>query len=327
LAEVDELLRINNLKTHFYTEKGVVPAVDGVDITVSRGKVIGLVGESGCGKSITALSIMGLVEMPPGRIVDGEINFDGRNILKLAKQEMYKLRGNEISMIFQEPMTSLNPVITVGKQVAEAIRLHQNLNAGEAKKIVLDMLDMVGIPEPERRYNSYPHQLSGGLRQRVMIAMALCCRPKLLIADEPTTALDVTIEAQILSLMKELQKQINTSIIMITHNLGVVAEICDDVYVMYAGKIVETTDVFELFEKPLHPYTNGLMNSIPKINSSKEDTRLYNIKGMVPNLLYLPRGCRFSPRCEEAMDICRELEPELYEAGSGHYVRCFKYCK
>ncbi|KUO73641.1 MAG: peptide ABC transporter ATP-binding protein, partial [Clostridia bacterium BRH_c25] len=271
MAEVDELLRINNLKTHFYTEKGVVPAVDGVDITVSRGKVIGLVGESGCGKSITALSIMGLVEMPPGRIVDGEINFDGRNILKLAKQEMYKLRGNEISMIFQEPMTSLNPVITVGKQVAEAIRLHQNLNAGEAKKIVLDMLDMVGIPEPERRYNSYPHQLSGGLRQRVMIAMALCCRPKLLIADEPTTALDVTIEAQILSLMKELQKQINTSIIMITHNLGVVAEICDDVYVMYAGKIVETTDVFELFEKPLHPYTNGLMNSIPKINSSKED--------------------------------------------------------
>jgi len=211
--------------------------------------------------------------------------------------------------------------------VAEAIRLHQNLNFKEAKKIVLDMFDMVGISEPERRYNSYPHQLSGGLRQRVMIAMALCCRPKLLIADEPTTALDVTIEAQILSLMKELQKQINTSIIMITHNLGVVAEICDDVYVMYAGKIVESADVFELFEKPLHPYTNGLMNSIPKINSSKEETRLYSIKGMVPNLLYLPRGCRFSPRCEDAMDICREKEPELYEADSNHFVRCFKYCK
>lgn len=327
MAVADELLSIKNLKTHFFTDKGVVPAVDGVDIIVSRGKVIGLVGESGCGKSITALSILRLVETPPGRIVEGEINFDGRNILDLTKQEMCKLRGNEISMIFQEPMTSLNPVITIGKQVAEAIKLHQNVNAKEAKKVVLEMLDMVGIPEPERRYNSYPHQLSGGLRQRVMIAMALCCRPKLLIADEPTTALDVTIEAQILNLMKELQKQINTSIIMITHNLGVVAEICDDVYVMYAGKIVESAGVFELFEKPLHPYTNGLMNSIPKINSSKEETRLYSIKGMVPNLLYLPGGCRFSPRCEEAMDICREKEPELYEAGSNHFVRCFKYCK
>lgn len=327
MAVADELLSIKNLKTHFYTEKGIVPAVDGVDITVQRGKVIGLVGESGCGKSITALSILRLVETPPGRIVDGEINFDGRSVLNFTKQEMCKLRGNEISMIFQEPMTSLNPVITIGKQVAEAIRLHQNLNAAEAKKVVLDMLDMVGIPEPERRYKSYPHQLSGGLRQRVMIAMALCCRPKLLIADEPTTALDVTIEAQILKLMKDLQKQINTSIIMITHNLGVVAEICDDVYVMYAGKIMETAGVYELFERPLHPYTNGLMNSIPKLGNSKEDTRLYSIKGMVPNLLYLPKGCRFSPRCEEAMDICREKEPELYEAGGNRYVRCFKYCK
>jgi len=327
LAVAEELLRIKNLKTYFFTEKGVVPAVDGVDITVSRGKVIGLVGESGCGKSITALSILRLVENPPGRIVEGEINFDGRNVLDFSKQEMCQHRGNEISMIFQEPMTSLNPVITIGKQVAEAIKLHQNLNTKEAKQVVLDMLDMVGIPEPERRYNSYPHQLSGGLRQRVMIAMALCCRPKLLIADEPTTALDVTIEAQILNLMKELQKQINTSIIMITHNLGVVAEICDDVYVMYAGKIVESAGVFDLFEQPLHPYTNGLMNSIPKINNSKEDTRLYSIKGMVPNLLYLPQGCRFSPRCEEAMDICREKEPELYEVGSNHFVRCFKYCK
>lgn len=327
MGETDDLLRIKNLKTHFFTEKGVVPAVDGVDITVKKGRVIGLVGESGCGKSITALSILGLVAMPPGKIVDGEINFDGKNLLSLDKKGMCDIRGNEISMIFQEPMTSLNPVITIGKQVAEAIKLHKKLSDSEAKKIVLDMLNMVGIPEPERRYNCYPHQLSGGLRQRVMIAMALCCRPKLLIADEPTTALDVTIEAQILSLMKDLQKQINTSIIMITHNLGVVAEICDDVYVMYAGKIVESTNVFELFEKPLHPYTNGLMKSIPKITGSKEDTRLYNIKGMVPNLLYLPKGCRFNPRCEYAMDICREKEPDLYQADENHYVRCFKYCK
>lgn len=327
MAEMDELLKIKNLKTHFFTKKGVVPAVDGVDISVKRGRVIGLVGESGCGKSITALSILGLIEMPPGKIVDGEINFDGRNIVGLDKKEMCKIRGNEIAMIFQEPMTSLNPVITVGKQVAEAIRLHQGLTEKIAKQVVLDMFNLVGVPEPERRYSTYPHQLSGGLRQRVMIAMALCCRPKLLIADEPTTALDVTIEAQILSLMKDLQKQINTAIIMITHNLGVVAEICDDVYVMYAGKIVETTDVFTLFEKPLHPYTNGLMESIPRVNSSKEETRLYSIKGMVPNLLYLPKGCRFSPRCEQAMDICKEKEPDLYEVEKNHYVRCFKYCE
>ncbi|HWR61194.1 MAG TPA: ABC transporter ATP-binding protein [Clostridia bacterium] len=323
----EKLLSIRNLKTYFFTEKGVVPAVDGVDISVSRGKVIGLVGESGCGKSITALSVLRLIESPPGRIVGGEIIFDGRNVLELTMQEMCRLRGNEISMIFQEPMTSLNPVLTIGKQVAEAIRLHQGKGAAEAKRDVLQMLDMVGIPEPERRYGSYPHQLSGGLRQRVMIAMALCCRPKLLIADEPTTALDVTIEAQILKLMKELQKQIDTAIIMITHNLGVVAELCDDVYVMYAGKIVEAAGVYELFDRPLHPYTNGLMNSIPRIDNSKEDTRLYSIKGMVPNLLYLPGGCRFSPRCEEAMDICREREPELYEVSGGHYARCFKYCK
>lgn len=327
MAVADELLSIKNLKTHFFTEKGVVPAVDGVDISIGRGKVIGLVGESGCGKSMTALSILRLIESPPGKIVDGEIIFDGKNILNFTKQEMCKLRGNEISMIFQEPMTSLNPVLTIGRQVAEAIKLHQNKSTAEAKKIVIDMLDMVGIPEPEQRYKCYPHQLSGGIRQRVMIAMALCCRPKLLIADEPTTALDVTIEAQILRLMKDLQKQINTSIIMITHNLGVVAEICDDVNVMYAGKIVESAGVYELFDKPLHPYTNGLMNSIPKINSSKEENRLYSIKGMVPNLLYLPKGCRFAPRCEQAMEVCKEKEPELYEVGDKHFVRCFKYCK
>ena len=325
MAEMDELLRIKNLKTHFYTEKGIVPAVDGVDIVVPRGKVVGLVGESGCGKSITALSILGLVAMPPGKIVDGEINFNGKDILKYSKKELCNLRGNEISMIFQEPMTSLNPVTKIGKQVAEAIRLHKHLSEKEAKKVVLEMLTLVGIPEPERRYECYPHQLSGGLRQRVMIAMALCCRPQLLIADEPTTALDVTIEAQILNLMKDLQKQINTSIIMITHNLGVVAEICDVVYVMYAGKIVETTDVFELFDNPLHPYTNGLMESIPKITEDKESKRLYSIKGMVPNLLYLPKGCRFCPRCEFATDECREKEPDLYEVSKNHYVRCFKY--
>lgn len=322
-----ELLRINNLKTYFYTDKGVVPAVDDVSISVEKGKIVGIVGESGCGKSITSLSILRLISKP-GKIVEGNIEFEGKSLLKVSQNEMCKIRGNEISMIFQEPMTSLNPVYTVGKQVSEAIMIHnENIKKEKAREKVIEMFNLVGIPEPEKRFNVYPHQLSGGLRQRVMIAMALICKSKLLIADEPTTALDVTIEAQILELMKNLRKEINTSIIMITHNLGVVAEICDYVYVMYAGKIMEHGDVFELFDNPRHPYTLGLLKSIPRRNDDDERKRLYSIKGMVPNLLDLPKGCRFSPRCEYATDICMKQEPDLINTGNNHFVRCWKYKK
>ncbi|MGJ0846022.1 ABC transporter ATP-binding protein [Tissierella praeacuta] len=322
----NQILNIRNLKTYFYTDKGVVPAVDDVSIQVNKGQIVGIVGESGCGKSVTSLSILQLIDLP-GKIVDGEIIFNGENLLNYSKAKMRSIRGNKISMIFQEPMTSLNPAYTVGKQVAEVILIHnKKITKNEAKKIVINMFEHVGIPEPEKRYNSYPHQLSGGLRQRVMIAMALVCRSRLLIADEPTTALDVTIQAQILNLMKNLQKQIDTSIILITHNLGVVADMCDYVYVMYAGKVMEQGDVFELFDNPLHPYTEGLLKSIPRANNNDVKLeRLYSIKGIVPNLLYLPKGCRFSPRCDYAMDICREKEPELVDSGNGHLVRCFKY--
>ncbi|WP_313756338.1 ABC transporter ATP-binding protein [Tissierella sp.] len=322
----NQILNIRNLKTYFYTDKGVVPAVDDVSIQVNKGQIVGIVGESGCGKSVTSLSILQLIDLP-GKIVDGEIIFNGENLLNYSKAKMRSIRGNKISMIFQEPMTSLNPAYTVGKQVAEVMLIHnKKITKNEAKKIVINMFEHVGIPEPEKRYNSYPHQLSGGLRQRVMIAMALVCRSRLLIADEPTTALDVTIQAQILNLMKNLQKQIDTSIILITHNLGVVADMCDYVYVMYAGKVMEQGDVFELFDSPLHPYTEGLLKSIPKANNDDVKLeRLYSIKGIVPNLLYLPKGCRFSPRCDYAMDICREKEPELVDSGNGHLVRCFKY--
>ena len=322
----NQILNIRNLKTYFYTDKGVVPAVDDVSIQVNKGQIVGIVGESGCGKSVTSLSILQLIDLP-GKIVDGEIIFNGENLLNYSKAKMRSIRGNKISMIFQEPMTSLNPAYTVGKQVAEVILIHnKKITKNEAKKIVINMFEHVGIPEPEKRYNSYPHQLSGGLRQRVMIAMALVCRSRLLIADEPTTALDVTIQAQILNLMKNLQKQIDTSIILITHNLGVVADMCDYVYVMYAGKVMEQGDVFELFDNPLHPYTEGLLKSIPRANNNDVKLeRLYSIKGIVPNLLYLQKGCRFSPRCDYAMDICREKEPELVDSGNGHLVRCFKY--
>jgi len=321
-------LEIKNLKTYFYTDKGIIPAVDNVSINVDKGKIVGIVGESGCGKSITSLSILQLVA-PPGKIADGEIVFNGKNLLHCSQSEIRSIRGNEISMIFQEPMTSLNPVYTVGKQVVETLLIHnKKINRQEAKDKVIEMFNLVGIPEPEKRYNVYPHQLSGGLRQRIMIAMALVCRSKLLIADEPTTALDVTIEAQILNLMKRLQKEIDTSIILITHNLGVVAEMCDFVYVMYAGKIMEQANVYELFDNPLHPYTEGLLKSIPRVNAQNgESGRLFSIKGMVPNMLYLPKGCRFSPRCEFAMDICKEQEPELVDLGKGHLVRCLKYKK
>lgn len=324
-----DLLNIEDLKTHFFTKRGIVPAIDGISIRIPKSSIIGIVGESGCGKSMTAMSIMQLVQKP-GKIVEGVIELEGQNMLEYSKAQMFNVRGNKISMIFQEPMTALNPVYTVGRQVMEAITIHhKDISKIEAKQKVIDIFMAVGIPDPERRFNSYPHQLSGGLRQRVMIGMAMICNPKLMIADEPTTALDVTIEAQILMLMKKLQKDMDTSILLITHNLGVVAEICDYVYVMYAGKVMEEANTFELFKNTNHPYTNGLMKSIPKITTEKQ--RLYNIKGMVPNLMKLPKGCRFCPRCEMAMPRCFEAEPSLYKVktmvdnAGDHYVRCFLY--
>ena len=316
------VLDIRNLKSHFFTAKGEVPAVDGVTIQVPPGKIIGSVGESGCGKSMTAMSVMGLVR-DPGRVVEGSITLDGRDITHLSPRELAKVRGNEISMIFQEPMTSLNPVYPVGRQVREAILQHQKISKEEARKRVLEIFQAVGIPEPEKRYNSYPHQLSGGLRQRVMIGMAMVCRPKVMIADEPTTALDVTIEAQILQLMKKLCREQGTSIILITHNMGVVAEICDYVYVMYAGKVMEQAETFELFEHTEHPYTAGLLKSIPRLDEKVD--RLYTIEGVVPNLLHLPAGCNFCTRCKEASERCFMEKPCLYQTRDGHGVRCFKY--
>ena len=312
------VLDIRDLKSHFFTAKGEVPAVDGVSIEVPAGKIIGIVGESGCGKSMTAMSVMGLLRYP-GKVVGGSITLEGRDITHLSPRELAKVRGNEISMIFQEPMTSLNPV---GKQVQEAILLHQKVSKEEAKQRVIDIFRAVGIPEPEKRYKSYPHQLSGGLRQRVMIGMAMVCRPKVMIADEPTTALDVTIEAQILQLMKKLCEEQGTSVILITHNMGVVAEVCDYVYVMYAGKVMEQAETFELFDHTAHPYTQGLLKSIPKLDSREE--RLYTIEGVVPNLLHLPKGCRFCTRCEYATERCRNEEPQMYETAGGHKVRCFR---
>ena len=320
----ENILELKNLKTHFFTKHGEVPAVDGVDITVPKGKIIGIVGESGCGKSVTATSIMHLIEKP-GRIVDGQVLFDGEDITYASAKEINKIRGDRMTMIFQEPMTSLNPVYTVGKQVSEAIILHQHVSKEEAKKMAIDIFEQVGIPEPEKRFKSYPHQLSGGLRQRVMIGMAMVCKPDLMIADEPTTALDVTIEAQILHLMREMQQKSGASIIMITHNLGVVAELCDEVYVMYAGKVMEHAEIHELFENPCHPYTYGLLNSIPDTQGTKE--RLYTIKGMVPNLLKLPQGCRFCPRCDKAMKICMTTQPELQTVADGHEVCCHLFDK
>ena len=324
MSDKKTIFQIRGLKTQFFTKKGIVPAVDGIDITVKQGEAVGLVGESGSGKSMTAMSVMQLLQKP-GKVVDGEILLDGENLLDKSKKEIDEIRGNRISMIFQEPMTSLNPVYTIGKQVSEAILTHENVSKEEAKERAIDIFRKVGIPEPEKRYGAYPHQLSGGLRQRVMIGMAMVCNPELIIADEPTTALDVTIEAQILYLMNQLQKEKNTAIVMITHNLGVVAQSCDYVYVMYAGKIMEEASVKALFKNPQHPYTFGLMNSIPKMTETKE--HLFTIRGMVPNLLHLPKGCRFCTRCDKAMKICTEYQPELYETEEGHKVRCFLYDK
>jgi peptide/nickel transport system ATP-binding protein/oligopeptide transport system ATP-binding protein len=319
----EKLVEVKNLKTYFYTEEGVVKAVDGVDYEIYPGETLGIVGESGCGKSVTSLSIMRLVESPPGRIEAGEINFQGKDLTKLSQKEMRKIRGNDISMIFQEPMTSLNPVYTVGDQIIEAIMLHKGVKRKEARRQAVEMLQKVGIPLPEQRVDEYPHQLSGGMRQRVMIAMALSCDPKLLIADEPTTALDVTIQAQILELMNDLKASYGMSIMMITHDLGVIAEVSDRVAVMYAGKVVEYTDVNTLFDDPKHPYTWGLMNSIPKLD--KDVDRLEAIPGSVPSPLNFPEGCKFNTRCPLAEGKCFRDEPPLEEAAEGHKVRCWRY--
>ena len=293
-----------------------------MDISIGKSQIVGVVGESGCGKSVTALSVMRLLQNP-GRITEGEILLDGADLVKMSGPEIRSVRGNKISIIFQEPMTSLNPVYTVGKQVSEACVLHQDLSKAQAKERVIDIFGQVGIPEARKRYDAYPHQLSGGLRQRVMIGMALICNPMLMIADEPTTALDVTIEAQILYLMKEMQRLTSASVMMITHNLGVVAELCEYVYVMYAGKIMEQADVRDLFKHSAHPYTYGLLHSIPGLAQNRG--RLYTIKGMVPNMLKLPQGCRFCPRCDRATVICAQSQPELYKIGENHYARCFLY--
>ena len=320
------LLEVKGLKTYFYTEDGVVRAVDGVSFEVYPGEVLGLVGESGCGKSVTSLSIMRLISKP-GRIDEGEILLDGENLLKLPEDEMIKVRGNRISMIFQQPQTALNPVFKVGDQLAEVLDVHQDLGKEAGWKRAVALLKMVGVPDPERRAEAYPHELSGGMAQRVMIAMALACVPELLIADEPTTALDVTIQAQILDLMRDLRREMGTSVILITHDLGVVAEMAERVAVMYAGEIVEQTDVNSLFDEPLHPYTQGLIGSIPILGEIKE--RLDVIPGSVPNLVNLPPGCRFAPRCQArfkyACTICAEVKPELVEVKQGHFVRCWLY--
>jgi oligopeptide/dipeptide ABC transporter ATP-binding protein len=320
------LLEVKNLKTYFFTEDGIVKAVDGVDFVVYPGEVLGLVGESGCGKSVTSFSIMRLIGQP-GKIVDGEIDFDGKNLVTLPENEMIQVRGNRISMIFQQPQSALNPVFKVGDQIAEVLDIHQSLGKELGRQRAVELLKMVGIPEAERRAEAYPHELSGGMAQRVMIAMALACAPELLIADEPTTALDVTIQAQILDLMRGLREKTGTSIILITHDLGVIAEMAERVAIMYAGRIVEQSAVGILFDKPLHPYTQGLIGSIPVLGKIKD--RLAVIPGTVPNLVNLPPGCRFAPRClariENQLSICTDQEPDLIEANPGHLVRCWLY--
>jgi peptide/nickel transport system ATP-binding protein len=323
----ERLLEVKGLKTHFFTDEGVVRAVDGVDFYINKGETLGIVGESGCGKSVTALSIMRLIPTPPGRITEGSIMYDGRNLLDLSPAQMRKIRGKEISMIFQEPMTSLNPVFTVGEQIAEALRLHEGLNRRDAMDKTVDMLKLVHIPNAERRVKEYPHQLSGGMRQRIMIAMALSCNPKLLIADEPTTALDVTIQAQILELLNELKAKLGMAIMLITHDMGVIAETAQRVVVMYAAKVAEEAPVGDLFKEPLHPYTQGLLRSIPRIDlAATQKTKLETIPGTVPTLRGAEKpGCRFAPRCSFAKPMHFENTPELKEVRPGHKVACFLY--
>jgi len=317
----EELLQVDKLVTSFKTEKGVIRAVDQVSFTIKKGQNVGLVGESGCGKSVTSLSLLRLVQCPPGKIESGKIIFDGQNLLDLSDSEMRKIRGNKISMIFQEPMTSLNPVFTIGNQIGEVFRIHQNCNKAEARKKSIEMLSLVKIPAPEERVDEYPHQLSGGMRQRVMIAMALACKPKLLIADEPTTALDVTIQAQILELMKQLQSELGMSILLITHDLGVVAEVCDYVMVMYCGKIIEHAPAQQIFEDAKHPYTKGLLRSIPKLGVKVD--KLPTIEGHVPSPANLPVGCRFQDRCNKVHEKCRVEEPVLLKVAENHQTACW----
>jgi oligopeptide/dipeptide ABC transporter ATP-binding protein len=323
---MSHLLEVNDLQTHFPTRAGLVRAVDGVSFYLDRGELLGLVGESGCGKSMTALSVMRLIA-PPGKIVKGEILFDGKDLLKLSDAEMRDMRGDDIAMIFQDPMTSLNPVFTVGEQIAEALRLHRKLSRADARKATIEAMREVAIPDPARRLDDYPHQLSGGMRQRVMIAMALACNPKLLIADEPTTALDVTIQAQILELLNELRKQRDLAVLLITHDLGVVAEVADRVAVMYTGRIVEESPVAELFARPKHPYTEGLLRSVPKLTAEDvvRKERLETIEGVVPSPTDLPPGCHFAPRCVHRMPRCTEGRIPLYELDGGVQVRCVLY--
>lgn len=322
MTEHRELLQVRNLETTFYTDDGVVPAVDGVSFSLREREILGIVGESGSGKSVTSLSVMGLIPSPPGKISNGEIIFDGKDLVQMKEKEMRKIRGNEIAMIFQEPMTSLNPLFTIGKQLNEAVLLH---NHGWSKKQAtersIEMMKLVGLPRAEELIKEYPHQLSGGMRQRVMIAMALVCDPKVLIADEPTTALDVTIQAQILQLMRELNHRLNTAVMLITHDLGVVAETCERVVVMYGGQIVEEGPVSEIFKNPQHPYTKGLIQSIPDMRVKKD--RLYSIPGSVPKPGSIEIGCRFAERCEFAFDRCTKENPPIYQTGEQHTSRCF----
>lgn len=318
----EKIIEVNGLRTSFFTDEGEIPAVDHIDFHIKEGEILGVVGESGCGKSVTSLSIMGLVPNPPGKVVGGEIIFNGENIIHYSEKKMRQIRGNEIAMIFQEPMTSLNPLFTIGNQMIEGIKIHMKWDKKKSRSKAIEILKRVGLPRAEELMEEYPHQLSGGMRQRVMIAMAMACNPKLLIADEPTTALDVTIQSQILKLMKELNVEMNTAIMLITHDLGVVAQICERVVVMYAGKIVEEGEVSSIFKNPKHPYTKGLLKSVPDIRNKNE--RLYSIPGNVPKPGSIKHGCRFAERCEVAFERCSSENPELYKVDDrGHRVRCF----
>jgi oligopeptide/dipeptide ABC transporter ATP-binding protein len=320
---MEAILRVEDLQTQFHTDAGLVKVVDGVNLELKKGEILGIVGESGCGKSVTSLSIMQLLPKGIGKVTSGSISLAGKDVLAMSKSDLRKMRGSQISMIFQEPMTSLNPVFKIGDQITEAIRFHMKLSKKEAKSYAVEMLTKVGISRPESVVNEYPHQLSGGMRQRVMIAIAMACEPKILIADEPTTALDVTIQAQILNLMRQLQQEKGTSIMLITHDLGVVAEMCDRVVVMYAGQVVEESDVKTLFKHPKHPYTKGLLASLPQLTS--ESDRLNSIPGQVPALDEMPSGCRFAPRCEFRMEVCEAENPDLLDVGQKHTCRCHLY--
>ena len=326
MAEQNEtVLSVRDLRTEFHGGRGHVRAVDGVSFDVGRGRIVGIVGESGSGKSMTALSIMGLVPQPAGRVTATSIMLAGTELTSLKPDGLRRVRGRDMAMVFQEPMTSLNPVRKVGEQVGEPLAIHKAMSGRQIRERVLEMFELVGIPEPKARFDAYPHELSGGLRQRAMIAMGLICEPKLLIADEPTTALDVTTQAQILKLMRELRDRVGTSIILITHDLGIIAEMCDEVNVMYAGQIVEQGSVFDLFDRPGHPYTRGLLASIPKATVARSEGRMPSIPGMVPNLQQLPTGCRFNPRCANVMAVCHEAEPPLVDIGQGHQARCWQH--